>query len=512
VRSLLIWAFAAVLLVAGGEARAAWHEATTKHFIIYADDRPDRLKEFAERLERFDRAVRYLRGMEDPLLTHSQKLKIYALKSEGAVARLAGDSSVRGFYNARASGAVAFVPRRAGSSDIWSLDTDAIFVHEYAHHLQLQFSSVAMPAWVVEGFAEFFATADISKDGSVLIGSVPMYRVYGLVTPGGITLEQMVGETYRRLDDRERDSLYGNGWLLTHYLTFDSSREGQLKRYIDDIQSGKTALDAAKSAFGDLKKLDRDVDRYRAKRLMGFRIPAKVLEIGPTAIRPLTPGESAIMDVHIRSTRGVNEKTAPAVATDARRIAAAFPNDPFVQAVLAEAEHDAGNYAASEAAADRALAVDPKNVHALIYKGRAEMALAKEQPAKADWSKIRGWFVKANKLDTENAEPLALFFRSYAEAGERPTKNAVEALLYSVDLAPQDGELRVNAVQQLLRDGRVSEAKQLFGPLAFAPHATAEWRETNMKIMAAINAGDAKTALGLMDGSQKLAAAQAKKP
>jgi tetratricopeptide (TPR) repeat protein len=235
-----------------------------------------------------------------------------------------------------------------------------------------------------------------------------------------------------------------------------------------------------------------------------------VLEIGPTAIRSLTPGESAIMDVHIRSTRGVNQKTAPGVAADARRIAAGFPNDPFVQGVLAEAEHDAGNYAASEAAADRALAVDPKNVHALIYKGRAEMALAKEQPAKADWSKIRSWFINANKLDTENAEPLALYFRSYAEAGERPTKNAVEALLYSVDLVPQDSELRVNAVQQLLRDGRVSEAKQLFGPLTFAPHATAERRETGMKIMAAINAGDAKTALSLIDGGKEPAAAQPK--
>jgi hypothetical protein len=52
----------------------------------------------------------------------------------------------------------------------------------------------------------------------------------------------------------------------------------------------------------------------------------------------------------------------------------------------------------------------------------------------------------------------------------------------------------------------------LFGPLAYAPHATAEWRETNKKIMAAMTAGDAKTALGLMDGAEKLAAAEAKKP
>ena len=512
-RLLLCRVFAALLILSGGQAHAAWQEAKSKHFIIYANDDPERLRTFAERLERFDQAVRYVRGMDDPPLTDSNRLRVYTLRSGGAVAKLAGMASARGFYHARASGAVAFVPRNEGSNfDIWDLDTEAIFFHEYAHHLQLQYAAIAIPEWVVEGFAEFYATAKINKDGSVLIGSPPMYRAWSLFNGTGLTIEQMVGGTYGKLNDAQRDLLYGRGWLLTHYLSFNKSRSGQLNRYIDGIQKGMSATESARAALGDLKTLNRELERYKSSDLVGVRVDAAKLSVGPIAVRPLNPAEAAIMDVHIRSTRGVDAKTAPGVAADARKAAAPYPNDPFVQAALAEAEYDAGNYPAAAAAADRALAANPANVHALIYKGRAEMALGAEHPDKADWLKVRSWFVKANKADTENAEPLMLFFQSYAAAGLRPTKNAIDGLLYAVMLAPQDYGLRMNAVHQLLIDERIGEAKDLFAPLAFQPHATPEWREATAKIMDAISAGDGKAALRLMDGSEKLAESEQKKP
>jgi tetratricopeptide (TPR) repeat protein len=505
-RFLLGWLVAALLLVAAGSpAHAAWHEAKSKHFIIYSDQDLDQLRRFAERLERFDQAVRHVRGMDDPALTDSGRLTIYTLRSEGAVAKLAGaGSGVRGFYAARASGALAFVPRKAGTGSEWDLDAEAIFFHEYAHHLQLQDASVALPAWVIEGFAEFFATAKVEKDGSVIIGSPPQYRAFGIFSEFGLTIEQMLGGTYGRLDDRQTDQLYGRGWLLTHFLSFEPSRKGQLTKYVDGIQSGMGALTSAKAAFGDLRALDRELDRYVRKSLTGVRVDPKALSIGPIKVRPLLAGEAAVMDVRIRSKRGVNRRTAPPVAADARRAAAAFPNDAFVQATLAEAEYDAGNYAAAEAAADRALAANPDHVHALIYKGRARMELAKASPKTADWKEVRGWFAKANRLDTENAEPLMLFYRSYVDSGVPPTKNAVDGLLYAVTLVPQDDGLRVNAVRRLLIEGRLSEAKNLFSPLAFRPHAPEKYRESNARVMAAIAAGDGKTALGVLETAMGL--------
>jgi tetratricopeptide (TPR) repeat protein len=504
--SLLIRLAAACLALSTSiAANASWHEAKSNHFIIYADLKPDQIKAYAERLERFDQAVRQVREMSDPKLTDAQRLTVYALRSEGAVARLAGSSFVRGFYRPDASGTVAFVPRYAGAKNIaWDLDAEQIFFHEYAHHLQLEASSAALPPWAVEGFAEFFATAEIEKDGSVVIGNAPQYRAYGLFHRAGLRLEQIVGATYQKLDHEEHDYLYGMGWLLTHYLTFAPARAGQMTRYIANIQKGMNALDAAKAAFGDLKQLDRELEKYKMAKLHGLRVRGDALAVGPIAVRPLTPGEAAIMDVHIRSRRGVNDKTAPGVAAEARKAAAPYAGDPFVQVALAEAEFDAKNYAAAGAAADRALAVNPNYVRALIYKGRAEMEMAKNK-AGANWKDIRGWFAKANRLDTENAEPLLLFYQAYGNAGVEPTKISVEGLLYAVALVPQDDLLRVTAVRQLLIDGRLKEARKLFATLAFQPHAPQKYRESNAQIMAAIDADDGKRALAVLEAAMSQA-------
>src|SRR3990170_3082078 len=99
-RLLLGWVIA-VLAMASAEApaHAAWHEARSKHFTIYSDDTPDGVRAFAERLERFDQAVRFVRAMDDPALTDSQRLKIYMLRSENAGARLAGGGA-SGLYRA----------------------------------------------------------------------------------------------------------------------------------------------------------------------------------------------------------------------------------------------------------------------------------------------------------------------------------------------------------------------------------------------------------------------------
>jgi hypothetical protein len=406
---------------------------------------------------------------------------------------------IAGMYEPWPSEPAAFVPRRAGSWES-DLDQQAIFFHEYAHHLQLQYATVAIPAWAVEGFAEFFATAHFDKDG-IIVGTPPQYRAYGLFRPGGLSIEEMVGVTSKRMSDSERDQMYGYGWLLMHYLTFEPKRKGQLTKYVDGIQQGMSALESAKAAFGDLRQLQFEIDSYKQRRLEAIKVPVSKLRIGPISIRPLTPGEAAIMPVHIRSRHGVNSKTAPGVAVDARAIAAAYPKDAFVQACLAEAEIDADNYAAAEAAADRALAVDPKLVRALIYKGRARMEMAHKDPAKANWEDIRSWFLKANKLDTENAEPLALYYETFTAAGQKPTKNAVAALLYAADLAPQTERLRLLAAHELLAEDRVAEAKKLFAPLAFNPHASAEWRDKAATVMAAMDAGDSKKALAALEAS-----------
>src|SRR3954465_10357564 len=105
-------AFLAATAIAA-PASAAWYQAKSKHFIIYADERPADLAAFAAKLERFDTAVRDVRLMDDPPVGDGNRLTVFVLSDDEAVRRLSGDKSgmLYGYYEGHASGPVAFVPR-----------------------------------------------------------------------------------------------------------------------------------------------------------------------------------------------------------------------------------------------------------------------------------------------------------------------------------------------------------------------------------------------------------------
>jgi len=359
-----------VSMAIAAPASAAWQEARSPHFLIYADEPADELRAYAKRLELFDQAVRTVRKMSDPALDDPDKVTIFVVPTIAHIERLAGASGVAGFYIPRVSGSVAFVPRRAGmKGDDLDLDPDAIFFHEYSHHLQLQSADVAVPPWVREGFAEFFARTDLRPDGSVVIGIPPAYRSWSLFEHNSLSLRSMLGAD-THLNESDFEGIYSRGWLLTHYLTFNPARKGQLDQYIAAIQQGVPPLTAAQRAFGDLVALSNELDGYvRNKKLPSLVLTGLKVPPSTISLRQLSPAEADIMWVHIRSERGATHKTADDIASDARSIAAKYPDDPFVQTCLAQAEYDAKNYPAAEAAADRALTKDPALISAREGEG-----------------------------------------------------------------------------------------------------------------------------------------------
>ena len=505
-RLLVRVALAAILAVSGTQGQAAWYEAKSIHFVIYANENPNDLKLYAQSLERFDSAARQLMRLPDPELTDAGLVNIFVLPSLGAVSKLAGSSDVAGFYTSRADGSYAFVP---SSRDVSSDYASVIFFHEYTHHLQLQTAEYPVPGWVAEGFADYMSTADINRDGSITFGKQAPGREWDPGQQSMLPLSQLVGETYSHLGEQKIGYFYARGWLLTNYLLGEPKRQNQLNIYLSSIAKGAKPIDAATSAFGDINKLESDLERYaNSNALHGFKVGANLIRVGSVTVRPLSPGEAAIMDVRIRSKRSVDAKTAPVVAAEAKKIALQYPQDSFVQSCLAEAEYDAHDYAEAKAAVDRTIGINPTDVHALIYKGRVGMALAKANPKAADWEAIRGSLIKANQLDTENAEPLELYYESYGAAHQPPPPNAVDALIYAMALAPRDQGIRMEAVQELLAEGKAADAKKAFTKIAYQPHLPSGMREWADKVMQRIDLGDTKAALAMVQSFKPTPAPQ----
>lgn len=486
---------AATALLPATPASVAWQEARSAHFTVYADDKPERVRDFATRLERFDRALNALFGIPEAGGSSSRRLTVYVIGSASSVGKLHGKGSrdVAGFYLPRATGALAFVPRSSGTD----LTAEIILLHEYAHHFTyLSWPNTAIPAWFSEGFAEFAATALFNKDGGVTIGSPPQYRAYEILNPT-LSMKRILTSDVASLPPDQRSELYGRGWLLTHYLILSNERRKLVTDYFKALNSGKDGADAA-SVFGDPVALGRALDRYAAKSMTGFIINPERLTVGEVSVAALSPGAAAVMPARILSQRGVGPDTAPAVYAMAAKLAAPYPNDATAQNVLAEAAFDAKEYAAATAAVDRALAADPKSVHALVYRGRIAMAeaLASKLPTR-DWPGVRKHFVAANKIDTENAEPLLLYYESFAFSGVEPTKNAEASLIHAFEIAPFDPNLRLSVVALLLRQGNADAARAALKPLAFNPHGGALGQFASA-ILAALDKDGTAAALSAM--------------
>ena len=287
-RLLVRVALAAMFAVGGTQAHAAWYEAKSNHFIIYANENPNDLKLYAER-----RALRLFRSSVDEAARSSTYraglVNIFVLPSLGAVSKLAGASYVAGFYISRADGSYVFIPSfRDASSDY----ARVIFFHEYTHHLQLQTAEYPVPGWVAEGFADYMSTAEISGDGSVTFGKQAPGREWDSRQQSMLPLSQLVGETYSHLSEQKLDYFYARGWLLTNYLLGEPKRRNQLNTYLSSIAKGAKPIDAATGAFGDLNKLEHDLERYaNSNALHGFKVDASLIQEGPVTVRPLTSGK-----------------------------------------------------------------------------------------------------------------------------------------------------------------------------------------------------------------------------
>ncbi|MFW2349387.1 hypothetical protein [Qipengyuania sp.] len=453
-------------------AQAEWLRADSEHFVVFADDSAKDVARFAEMLERYHAAMSFVTGREVDTPSPSNRVTIYAVGSARNIRKLAGIKNIGGFYIPRAGSSVAFVPNVRPSSG--ELDFSMItLLHEYAHHFLIGSSRFAMPRWMNEGGAEFFASARFPRDGEVQIGRPAVHRAYELALAPDVSIENLLARgNVERGGDNPDDNFYGRSWALYHYLTFAPERKGQLLEYARRIAAGVSSREAAVIAFGDLHALDRDLDTYLKKRkMLSFVLQPDLLPIRPITVEQLSAGMDEMLPTIIRSKRGVDREAALEILEDAREVAARYPGDAGVLAALAEAEFDAGNDDASIAAADAALAIDVTVKNALVQKGFALFRKAEEaDDEEAAFAAAMRPFSALNRLEPDHPLPLIYYYRSFVERGAAPNETARHALERAAQLSPFDRSLAMNAGLMQAGEGKIAIARNTLGPVAADPH------------------------------------------
>lgn len=477
---MLSWVFrmaAVLVLLTAQPAMAEWHKAEGERFVIYSDSDARDIEEFAQRLERYHAAMVLLTGLKPPVPSPSNRVTVYAVGSARTLKKLYGNTSanVAGFYIPRAGSSVAFTPNvRLGSGE--TDFTMIVLLHEYAHHFTISSTPFALPRWITEGSAEFFASAKFAPDGGVDIGLAANHRIGDLNFADKLSIREILDYDRVAQGGLRRDGFYGQAWLLFHYVSFNDKRAPQYREYAVKYMQGIPSLQAAEEAFGDLDQLERELKSYqRSRRIEARRYPANLLPIGKITVTALSPGMDAMMDVVLKSRRGVTQEQALALLPEARATAAKFPEDSGVLAALAEAEYDAGNDNEAITAADKAIALDASQKNAYVQKGFALFRQAngtEGKAADAAYTAAMKPFSALNAIENDHPLPLIYYYRSFVQRRREPEENARAALERASQLAPFDQELRLNVALMLISERKNTLARQMLAPLAADPHGS----------------------------------------
>lgn len=458
-----------LMVVAVSPAKAEWRKATSEHFEVYGDVSEGTLRNYVQKVERFDHLLRTWFPPRDPTLM-APRLPIYLADGRSDMAKIWPDipSNVGGFYT---PGEERIFAVTGGTGK----DNDSTLFHEYAHHYMQQHLTGAYPGWFVEGFAEFFATAELT----------PTHMRVGLHDPGRMNSLTMGSNSWMPMDQLLRSRSYDTGarghfyyaqsWALTHYLMSTPERRAKLGAYLAAVMSGRNPVEALQGTIDRTPaQLQDDVRRYLAGEI-NYLSQAHEFPTVEVRVERLSPAEADLVWLDLRLARFVPEELRAANLVEAQRIAARYPGDPLAARVLAQAHMDMQQDDEAVAVMRPVVEAHPEEplglrffAATLLEAGdRADVDAGRRNALYAEARRALGQAYAIDPLDYRTYLALA---RSRRGAANYPSDNDLEILRTGAELAPQVSALRFMAAQAMMDRGLYQEAVVYLLPLANNPH------------------------------------------
>lgn len=470
--------FAALAAVAGLSLTAqaaqaqSWVKAESPNFVVYAQTSPDAARRYTETLEVFDQLLRSSHGL-DRTSPVRRKLPIYVVARRQELQKVAPGigEGVAGFYLSTPEETYAVA--LAGRSE------DAVILHEYVHHFMRQNFPAGYPAWLSEGYAEYFMTFD-RRDDVLEVGGANGNRAGWLLGGRWLPTERLLDVRPADLrDDRAVAMFYAQSWAMTHYFLSDPARRAQLTAYLAAVQTGTKPGAAFQQSFGVAPAAFEPVLRQYLKRFPSTRFNSADYRPPRVDVAALPASADLLLPaLRVKSAGGDDDpqdkSDGPALLADVRRLSARHPGDRLADLTLARAEAKLGDLAKAETLLQARLKADPNDIEVLEILAFARLRAASAADAPAERSRLlaeaRDYAGRAHKLSPDHYQTLIAYLRARVGVPGFPTENDANVAVDAVELAPHVGQLRLLAANVLLSRERYADAAVMLRPLALSPH------------------------------------------
>ena len=442
-----------------------WLEVRSQHFTVLANSNEKTARRIADQFERM-RSVFHV-AFPHLSLDNGSPVIVLAIKDEGDFRALEPPA-----YLAKGQLKLGGVFLRAPEKNYVLMRVDAegehpyaVIYHEYTHFL-LSKAAEWMPLWLNEGLAEFYENTDIhEKDvelGQASPGNLQLLRKSPLLPLATLFTVDASSPYYH--EENRGSIFYAESWALTHYLEIKDIQEKthRVPDYTELLMQKVDPVSAATRAFGDLKKLQLDLELYvhreghvPQERFMYIKMPTAI-DVDDSAFNVQTVKE-AQADAVRADFLAYNDR-----AADARllldRVLRKDPQNVLAHETMGFLEFRAGHLDEARKWYEQAVKLDSQSYLANYYFAAISM---RAETNSDDDARVENSLRAAIKLNPSYAPPfdrLAVFESERHRNLEEARRMAITA----VQLDPGNAAYRVNAANVLLQMGRRADAMSEF--------------------------------------------------
>jgi len=263
-RSLLIVALLLASSAVARDKQETWIEVRSPHFDVVTNANEKQGRKIADQFERMRSLFHAL--FPKLQMDNGSPILVLAIKDEKDFRALEPQA-----YLAKGSLKLGGLFLRGPEKNYVLMRMDAegehpyaVIYHEYTHFLLSRLESI--PLWLNEGLAEFYENTDIHEKEAALgqpSGSDILWLRQNRLLPLTTLLAVDHNSPYYH-EENKGSIFYAESWALTHYLQVGdfSHKTQRITDYLNLISQHVDPTTAASQAFGDLKKLQDELDRY----------------------------------------------------------------------------------------------------------------------------------------------------------------------------------------------------------------------------------------------------------